>query len=141
MAGGPRREGVAATTTRIALPIYLAFFSAFDSVAGMATGLAVHHANETTGAAHDGAVSTAEYLMSNNIASNMSPIAAVATFALVAAVMGAAMTLRQAGASRAVWGLTLAGLFLNVHAGWPAAFGLAALGSGLVLADRAGLVR
>ncbi len=33
------RQGIAATVTRLVVPVYLVFFAAFDSVAGIASGL------------------------------------------------------------------------------------------------------
>ena len=90
------RVGLAATLTRGAIPIYLVFFSAFDAVAGIATGIAVRHANGLAGAEEQGAASTAEHLLLNHIAGDASPLAAIATIALTTAVLGVAMTFRQA---------------------------------------------
>ena len=49
------RRGMAATITRISVPVYLVFFSAFDSVAGISTGLVVRHAQSMSGAQLEGA--------------------------------------------------------------------------------------
>jgi hypothetical protein len=49
------RAGTAATLARLALPVWLVAFSAFDSVTGLASGLAVHHANGLDGPEQAGA--------------------------------------------------------------------------------------
>ncbi len=120
----------------MAIPAYLVFFAAFDSVTGMASALAIRHANSVTRSAQEGAASTAEYLVTNHFTADLSPVWAIASLALVVAIAGTAMTLRSAGASRLVWGLTLGGVLLTVHAGALAAAGLASLAAGLYLADR-----
>lgn len=130
------RTTIAATVTRVAIPVYLVFFAAFDSVTGIASALTIRHANSIAGPAHEGAASTAEYLVTNHFTADFSPIWAIASLALVAAIAGTAMTLRSAGASRMVWGFTLGGVLMTAHAGAVAAVGLAALGIGLVIADR-----
>jgi hypothetical protein len=130
------RTGPAAAITRYAIPVYLVFFAAFDSITGIASGLAIHHANTLTGQAHDGAVTTAEYLLNNRITGDVSPIWAIGQTALVLAIGSAAMAFRAAGLSRAAWGFTLAGVFAVMHAGPPAALGFALLAYGLYRADK-----
>jgi hypothetical protein len=130
------RTTMAATVTRLAIPVYLVFFAAFDSVTGIASALAIRHANSVAGPAQEGAASTAEYLVTNHFTADLSPVWAIASVALVVAVAGTAMTLRSAGAPRLVWGFALAGVLMTVHAGVLAAAGLAALAVGLYLADR-----
>jgi hypothetical protein len=135
------RKGAAPTMTRIAVPIYLAFFAAFDSVAGIASGLALHRAESLGGEERAGAIETAEYLLDNRWAGDVSILWAVAQFALVAAVIGAATTLRHAGAPRITWIAAYAGILVSMHAGPPAAVGLAALGTALWTAERQGALR
>ena len=134
------RQGTAATVTRCAVPVYLVFFSAFDSVAGIASGLAVRHASSLNGAEREGAASTAEYLLMNHFGGDGSLLAAISTTALSCAIVGVAMTLRTAGASRVVWMGVLGGVLLNFHgAGVIPIFGLAALSASLCAAERRGL--
>ena len=117
-------HGAAATMARAAIPVYLVFFAAFDSVAGLATGLTIHHANSNSGAVREGAISTADYLMS---AANLSPVNAIGSTAMIFAIAGTAMALRRAGAHRSTWGLLLTGLLGTMHAGGAAAVGFGAL--------------
>jgi hypothetical protein len=135
------RHGPAATLTRLAIPVYLVFFAAFDSVAGIASGLALHHAGSLSGDERAGAVSTAEYLLDNRWAGDMSALWSVAQVALVVAILGTATTLRRAGASRLTWIAGFVGVLTCMHAGPPAAVGLVALGTALWTAERQGALR
>lgn len=133
------RKGLAATITRVAAPVYLVFFSAFDSVAGIASGLALRHARSLSGGELDGASSTVDYLLMNHMAGDASPLSAISTIALTSAVVGLAMTLRSAGASRLVWMGTFGGVLLNFHGAGPIpAVGLVAFTAALLVADRRG---
>jgi hypothetical protein len=135
------RNGPAATITRLAIPVYLVFFAAFDSVAGIASGLALHHAGSLTGDERAGAIGAAEYLLDNRWAGDMSVLWSVAQVALVVAVLGTATTLRHAGASRLTWIAGVVGVLTCMHAGPPAAVGLVALGTALWTAERQGALR
>jgi len=133
------RTGTAATVARVALPVWLVSFAVFDSVTGIASGLAVHHANGLEGPEQQGAGSTAEYLVDNRITADFSPVWFVQAAALLTAVIATALVLRAAGASRAVFVAMLIGTLLVFHAGPIAAVGLVALAAAFVLADREGL--
>jgi hypothetical protein len=135
------RSGPAATLTRLAVPVYLVFFAAFDSVAGIGSGLALHHAESLTGGERAGAIGTAEYLLDNRWAGDMSALWSVAQVALVVAVLGTAVTLRRAGTRRLTWVAGFVGALACMHAGPPAAVGLVALGTALWTAERQGALR
>jgi hypothetical protein len=135
------RRGMAATITRVAVPVYLVSFAAFDTVAGIATGLVVRHAQTLPAAQIDGAASTTEYLAMNYMTGDFSPLAFISGISLTAAVVGVAMTLRSVGASRVVWIGAFGGVLLNLHAaGVIPAVGLAALATALYLAERRGYI-
>ena len=133
------RTGTAATVARVALPVWLVSFAVFDSVTGIASGLAVHHANGLEDPEQQGAGSTVEYLVDNRITADFSPVWFVQAAALLTAVIATALVLRAAGASRAVFVAMLIGTLLVFHAGPIAAVGLVALAAAFVLADREGL--
>jgi hypothetical protein len=135
------RRGAAPTLTRLAVPVYLVFFAAFDSVAGIASGLALHRAESLAGDERQGAIAAAEYMLDNRWAGDVSVLWAVAQVALVAAVVGVATTLRRAGAPRLAWGAAFVGVLVSMHAGRPAAIGLVALGIALTTAERHGALR
>ena len=134
------RTGTAATAARIAIPVWLVFFAAFDSVTGLASGLAVHHANGLSGAEQAGAASTADYLVTNRITADLSPVWLLQAVALLIMVIGTARALRSAGASRSLYLTTLAGTLLVFHAGVIAVLGLLAIAAAIVLANREGFL-
>jgi hypothetical protein len=135
------RTGSAATVARLALPVWLVFFAAFDSVTGIASGLAVHHANALDGPGQAGAASTAEYLVDNRFTADFSVVWFVQAAALLTMVIATALVLRSAGASRGLFVAMLGGVLLVFHAGAIASIGLVAIAAAVVLAFRDGLVR
>lgn len=134
------RTSTTATVARVAIPVWLVSFAVFDSVTGIASGLAVHHANGLEGPEQQGAASTADYLVDNRITADFSPVWFVQAAALLTAVIATALVLRAAGASRAVFVAMLIGGLLVFHAGPIAVVGLVALAAAFVLADREGLM-
>ncbi len=133
------QHGLAARITRAAVPVFLVSFAAFDSVAGISTGLAVRHAQSLPAAQVDGVASTTEYLAMNYFTGDFSPLSFISGISLSAAVVGIAMTLRSLGAARWVWISAFGGVLLNLHAaGVIPAVGLAALAAALYSADRTG---
>jgi hypothetical protein len=135
------RRSLAATITRAAVPVYLVSFAAFDSVAGISTGLAVRHAQSLPSAQADGVASTTEYLALNYFTGDFSPLSFISGISLSAAVVGVAMTLRSVGAARWIWISALGGVLLNLHAaGVIPAVGLAALAGALYSSDRMGYI-
>jgi hypothetical protein len=133
------RTSPAATVARVAIPVWLLSFAMFDSVTGLGSGLAVHHANDLGGAEQEGAASTAEYLLDNRVTGDFSAVWFVQAAALLTAVIATALVLRSGGASRACFVAMLIGGLLVFHAGPIAAVGLVALAAAFVLADREGL--
>ena len=135
------RAGTAATFARLALPVWLVAFSAFDSVTGLASGLAVHHANGLDGPEQAGAASTADYLVDNRFTADFSPLWLLQAVALLTVVIATALVLRSAGASRGLFVAMLVGVLLTFHAGAVAAIGLLSIAVAIFLAYREGLVR
>jgi hypothetical protein len=134
------RTSTAATVARVAIPVWLVSFAVFDSVTGIASGLAVHHANGLEGPEQEGAASVAEYLVDNRITADFSLVWLIQAAALLTALIATALVLRSAGASRAVVVAMFIGCLLVFHAGPFAAVGLVALAAAFVLADREGLM-
>jgi hypothetical protein len=133
------RTSTTAQVARVAIPVWLLSFVMFDSVTGLGSGLAVHHANDLDGAEQEGAASTAAYLVENKVTADFSPVWFIQAAALLTAVIATALVLRSAGASRACFVTMLIGGLLVFHAGPIAAAGLIALAAAFVLADREGL--
>jgi len=135
------RAGAAAAVARLALPVWLVTFSAFDSVTGIASGLAVHHANDLDGPEQAGAASTAEYLVDNRVTADLSPVWFLQAAAFLTVVIATALVLRSVGASRGLFVAMLGGALLVFHAGAIAAIGLLAIAASILLAYREGLIR
>ena len=133
------RTGTAATVARVALPVWLVSFAMFDSVTGLGSGLAVHHAKHLSGSEQQGAASTAQYLVENKLTADFSPVWLIQSGAYWTAIIATALVLRSAGASRGVFVAMLIGGLLSFHAGVVAAVGLVALAVAFFLADREGL--
>ena len=133
------RIGTAASVARAAIPVWLVSFAVFDSVTGLGSGLAVHHANHLSGSEQQGAASTAQYLVENRLTADFSPVWLIQSGAYWTAIIATALVLRSAGASRAVFIAMLIGGLLSFHAGIVAAVGLVALAVAFFLADREGL--
>jgi hypothetical protein len=116
----------AAWTTRLGIGAFLVFFSAYDALAGIATGLAMRHARDLPAAQQDGIFDAVEdwpgfdpTAFSLNVVGTLGWLVAVGALALAA---------RRAGAPRAQWiFIGLAALFLL--GGHPFPFGTLAFGS------------
>ncbi len=134
------KRGTAAAVARCALPVWLVSFTAFDSIAGLASGLAIRHANALGGAEQAGAASTAQYMLDNHFAGSISPVWLIQATALVTITIATALALRSAGASRGLFVAMLVGTLHVFHAGPISAVGLVAITVAIVLADREGLI-
>jgi hypothetical protein len=134
------KGGAAAAVARCALPVWLVSFTAFDSIAGLATGLAIRQANGLAGAEQAGAASTAQYMLDNHFAGSISPVWLIQATAFVTIIIATALVLRSAGASRGLFLAMLVGALHVFHAGPISAIGLVAITVAVVLANRDGLI-
>ena len=134
------KRGTAATVARCAIPVWLVSFTAFDSIAGLASGLAIQHANELAGAEQAGAASTAQYMLDNHFAGSISPVWFTQATTFLTIIIATALVLRSAGASRALFVAMLFGALHVFHAGPISAVGLVAITVAVLLADREGLM-
>lgn len=93
--------GRSATVARAALPVFLVAFSAFDAVAGIATGWLAMHAEDQTGQARTATLDAIEYLFADNwLAGNLSVLGGVTAVSWMTLAIAAAVALRAAGADR-----------------------------------------
>jgi hypothetical protein len=121
-------EGItsrSAAVVRAMLPVFLVAFSAFDAVAGLATGWLAMRANDQTGAARADTLNAIEYLFSDNwLAGNLSVLGGVTAVSWMIIAVSGALALRGAGADRpTVVAMSAAALF----ASHPAPFGTVGL--------------
>ena len=114
-----------AWTTRLGIGVFLIVFSAYDAVAGIATGLAMRNARDLSPAEANGVWETVKDWPGFD-----PPVFAlniVGTLGWVVALVGVALAARRTGAPRTEWiFIALAGLFLM--GGHPFPFGTIAFG-------------
>jgi hypothetical protein len=129
-------SGRAAGVARGTLPVFLVFFSAFDAVAGLATGWlagADHHGVLEAGVA-DQAIT--ELFDHNWLAGNASVTGGVGGIAWAVVAVSAAVALRGAGADRLTVALMAASLLFMVHPPPFGTIGLLALSAATLRRDR-----
>jgi len=107
--------GRAATLARAAIPVFLVSFSAFDAVAGLATGwLAGTIDGENAAEAQATNRAIEELFAENWLTGSFSVAGSVSAMAWLTIAVGGAMALHRAGADRLTVALMAAsGLFLN----------------------------
>ena len=129
-------SSAAAMVSRSALVVWTVFFSAYDSVQGVATGLLTRHANGLAGEGQAAVGGAIDYLVEDSwLAGNVSAIWLVAAVSWVAVAIGAAVALHRAGAGKAVVAAACLSTVFAVHEA-PAAIGLLALAIAGVLRER-----
>jgi hypothetical protein len=113
--------GVArAWSTRLGIGVFLIFFSAYDAVAGIATGLAMRDARDLPASEQLVVYETVKDWP--GLDARVFALAIVGTLGWVVALVGVALAARRAGAGRAEWiFILLAGVFLM--GGHPFPFG------------------
>lgn len=106
----------AATIARVALPVFLVFFSTFDAVAGLATGWLHRTANSQTGAEQAATLRAADELFNHNwLTGNLSVAGSVTAIAWAVIAIAGAVALRRAGADGLTVGLMAASLLFASH--------------------------
>jgi len=111
---------------RLGVGIFLVFYSAYDAVAGIGTGLAMRSARDLQAVQQDGVFDVVEDWP--GLDPVVFPLAVVGTFGWLLALGAIALGARRAGAPAVQWVFTaLAALFLL--AGHPFPFGTLAFGS------------
>jgi hypothetical protein len=123
-------ESVAARVARAALVAWLVFFSAFDAIAGIATGVLTRHANSLTGEEREGFASAIDFLFNDSQlvgGAGFTVLGNLGHGSWMVVAIAAAVALHKARAPRpAVIAMSLATL-LAAHSGFPAVIGLVAL--------------
>jgi hypothetical protein len=133
-------ESAAARVARAALVVWVAFFSAFDAVAGIATGVLSRHANSLSGEEREGVIAAIDFLFDESkiAGGGFSVLGNMGHGSWLVVAIAAAVAFHQVGARRAV----VAGMLLSVlfasHSGVGAAIGLVSLvvAARLILTNR-----
>ena len=112
-------ESVAAQVARAALVLWLVFFSAFDAVAGIATGVLTRHANTLAGQDREGVVSAIDFLFDDSqlAGGGFSVLGNLGHFSWVIVAIAASVALYRAGAPRAVVVATSLSVLFASHSG------------------------
>jgi hypothetical protein len=108
----------------------MVFFSAFDAVAGLASGVLVRHATSLAGAERENVNAAIDFLFHDSqfaAGAKVSVLAALGQGTWIIVAIAATVALHRSGASRLVVGATLVSVLFTLHAGFPAAIGLVAL--------------
>ena len=124
-------QSVAALVARAALVLWMVFFSAFDAIAGIATGVLTRHANSLPpGEEREGLVRGINFLFDDSQlvgGSNFSILANLGQDSWIVLALAGAVALWRAGVARLVVGATILSVLFATHAGYAAAVGLVAL--------------
>lgn len=121
-------ESRSARLMRVVLPVFLVAFSAFDAVAGLATGWLALRADDQSGAAREQTLVSVEYLFADNwLAGNLSVLGGVTAVAWMTIAISAAVALRSAGADRLTVAAMSAAVLFASHPAPLGTIGLVAL--------------
>jgi hypothetical protein len=128
-------QSVAAWVARAALVVWMVFFSAFDAVAGIATGVLTRHANSLPGEERQSVGAAIDFLFHDSqlAGGEFSVLGNIGHGAWVVLAIAAAVALWRAGVSRLVAAATLVSVLFASHSGTGAAVGLVALFLALLL--------
>lgn len=125
-----RIQSVAGAVARAALALWMVFFSAFDAIAGIATGVLARHANSLAGEERESVAGAIDFLFGDSQlagGSNFSILGNLGQLTWVAVAIAATVALYRGRAPGLVVAATLLSGLFAVHSGFPAAVGLGAL--------------
>ena len=123
-------ESLAANVARVALAFWMVFFSAFDAIAGLASGVLVRHANSLAGEERENVGAAIDFMFHDSqlvAGGTISVLAGLGQGTWIIVAVAAAVALHRAGVPRLIVGATLVSVLFMLHAGFPAAVGLVAL--------------
>lgn len=131
-------SSTAAKISRAALVVWTVFFTAYDSIQGVATGVLIRRANDLAGEERAAVGRAIDFLVEDSqLAGNISAIGLVAGAAWLTVAIAAAVALHKAGAGKAVVIATCLSVLVAVHTA-PAAIGYFALFLAGILRERQG---
>ena len=120
-------HSVAATVSRAALVVWAVFFSAYDSVQGIATGLLVRYADGLASEEQTAVAGALKYLVDDSqLGGNISVLMLLGQGSWLVVAIAAAVALHKAGAGSGVVALTCLSVLVAMHTA-PAAGGMLAL--------------
>jgi hypothetical protein len=122
-------QSVPALVARFFLAFWMVFFSAFDAVAGIATGVLTRRANSLSGDDREGVVAAIDFLWADSqlAGGEFSILGNLGHFSWVVVAIAATVALYRARAGRVVVAATFLSVLFASHSGVGAAIGLVAL--------------
>ena len=131
-------QSVAAHVARAALVLWIVFFSAFDAVAGIGTGVLTRHANSLAGEEREGVIAAIDFLFDDSQLANggFSVLGNLGHLSWVVVAIAATVALHRARAGRAIVATTFLSVLFASHSGLGAAVGLVSLFAAEVLTFR-----
>jgi hypothetical protein len=122
-------ESVAANVARAVLAIWMVFFSAFDAVAGIATGVLTRHANSLAGEERQSTADSVDFLFHDSqlAGGEFSVLGNIGQGSWIVLVIAAAVALYRTHAPRLLVAATVVSVLFATHSGYAAAVGLIAL--------------
>jgi uncharacterized membrane protein YdfJ with MMPL/SSD domain len=122
-------RSVPALVARVALVVWMVFFTAFDAIAGIATGVLARHAHSLSGDDQAGVISAVNFLWDDSelAGGGFSFLGNVGHFSWVVVAIAATLALNKAGSSRLAVGAMLLSVLFASHAGPGVAAGLVGL--------------
>lgn len=129
-------SSVAATVSRCALVVWTVFFSAYDSIQGVATGVLIRYAEGLPREGQAAVAGSLDFLVEDSLlAGNYSALGLVAGGAWLAVAIAAAVALHQAGSGKAVVVAAALSTIVAAHTA-PATIGMLALFVAVLLRGR-----
>jgi hypothetical protein len=129
-------NSIPALVSRSALVVWTVFFSAYDSIQGVATGILAREANGLAGEEQAGLARAIDFLVEDSlIAGDVSAFSLIAGAAWLTCAVTAAVALHLAGAGRAIVVAAAVSTIVAAHTA-PAALGFAALFVAGILRER-----
>jgi hypothetical protein len=126
----------AARVSRAALVVWTVFFTAYDAIQGVATGILIRRANDLAGEEQAAVGRAIDFLVEDSqLAGNISAIGLVAGASWLTVAIAAAVALHKAGAGKAVVVAACLSVVVAVHTA-PAAIGFLALFLAGILRER-----
>jgi hypothetical protein len=125
-----------ANLSRASLAVWLVFFSAYDALAGIGTGVLVREAENVSGQERAGFAAAADFFWNSRLSGHLSWLGIVATIAWPVVALAAAVALRRGGFRWATVTATALSGLIALHGGFPASIGFAALAVAAVLWSR-----
>jgi hypothetical protein len=110
-------DGTAAKVSRIALIPFVVFYSAWETLQGIATGILVSEVNGLSGSERATGIALVQDFAENPLSRNLGVFAILGTLGLIVATIAAGLALRQEAAAptSVVVLLAVSGLFITAH--------------------------